>query len=462
MTKEAHESVSSTKNKSWWVKSFIKKATAPLIAAALLASCSSSNGSTQPETKMIQIGQWATLSSVVKDSLWLPEDVTSDPKLCRALIDNIASQNDIDDINMINLNDVLTINMDSLYQTIDNYQADTMWIPDQWKNNEQREVIENVSYTTIHSLDEFKNSDNYLIKKIYKDNNINWKFFEALKKGYSIKFLNPRETKDAKSLSVDEITKPNEVVGNELSGKKFVLDPGHGSLDTWALGLAQYWDAANKEKVVVYESAIMMDLAYRIARELRAHWAKVELTHYMNRRWILDVKDIPPCSRVFNDQWEEVFQDIWNWTNQDSKWNYFNADWKYLKKRATIANQYNPNLMVSLHADMLRSWDIVDDQTKILSIKYDERQGINESKVIADQLLNNWFWYYYNGKLSQDVKRDTANQMLWVLKTAQSPAVLVEFWNISQESQAYILRENTKREELAKNFASALIKVYKK
>ena len=62
MTKEAHESVSSTKNKSWWVKSFIKKATAPLIAAALLASCSSSNGSTQPETKMIQIGQWATLS----------------------------------------------------------------------------------------------------------------------------------------------------------------------------------------------------------------------------------------------------------------------------------------------------------------------------------------------------------------------------------------------------------------
>ena len=462
MTKETHESVSSTKNKSWWVKSFIKKATAPLIAAALLASCSSSNGSTQPETKMIQIGQWATLSSVVKDSLWLPEDVTSDPKLCRALIDNIASQNDIDDINMINLNDVLTINMDSLYQTIDNYQADTMWIPDQWKNNEQREVIENVSYTTIHSLDEFKNSDNYLIKKIYKDNNINWKFFEALKKGYSIKFLNPRETKDSKSLSLDEITKPKEVVGNELSGKKFVLDPGHGSLDTWALGLAQYWDAANKEKVVVYESAIMMDLAYRIARELRAHWAKVELTHYMNRRWILDVKDIPPCSRVFNEQWEEVFQDIWNWTNQDSKWNYFNADWKYLKKRATIANQYTPNLMVSLHADMLRSWDIVDDQTKILSIKYDERQGVNESKVIADQLLNNWFWYYYNGKLSQDVKRDTANQRLWVLKTAQSPAVLVEFWNISQESQAYILRENTKREELAKNFAAALIKVYKK
>jgi hypothetical protein len=42
------------------------------------------------------------------------------------LIDNIASQNDIEDVNKINLDDVLTINMDSLYQTIDNYQADSM------------------------------------------------------------------------------------------------------------------------------------------------------------------------------------------------------------------------------------------------------------------------------------------------------------------------------------------------
>jgi hypothetical protein len=33
---------------------------------------------------------------------------------------------------------------------------------------------------------------------------------------------------------------------------------------------------------------------------------------------------------------------------------------------------------------------------------------------------------------------------------------------MSQESQAFILREPTKREELAKNFVSSLIKVYKK
>jgi hypothetical protein len=33
-----------------------------------------------------------------------------------------------------------------------------------------------------------------------------------LNNGYSIKFLNPRETKDAPALSVDEITKPSEIV----------------------------------------------------------------------------------------------------------------------------------------------------------------------------------------------------------------------------------------------------------
>ena len=441
-------------------KRFIRKFGAPLIVATLLASCSPSSNT---NTRTITIWKWTTLTSIVKDSLWLSNDVTSDQKLCRILVKNIAQQNNIEDANKIKLNDILTINMDSINNDIKNYQGDTLWISNEWNKKEQREVIENISYTTIHSLDEFKNSDNYLIKKIYRDNNINWKFFEALKNGYSIKFLNPRESKDTPTLSVDEITKPKEIVGNELSGKTFVLDPGHGSLDTWAIWLAQYWDESNKEKVAVYESAVMMDLAYRIARELKAHGAKVKLTHHMNRRGILDVKDLPPCSRAFDEKWNEVFQDIWDGVDDNSKWNYFNAEGQYLTKRATLANKHNPNLFVSLHADMLRQWNKIDDKTKILSIKYDERQVWNEvSKELAKQLLNNWFGYYYQGNLSPDINRDVAQQHLWVLRPTTSPAILIEFGNISQESQAYILREHTKREELAKNFVSSLIKVYKK
>ena len=84
------------------------------------------------------------------------------------------------------------------------------------------------------------------------------------------------------------------------------------------------------------------------------------------------------------------------------------------------------------------------------------------SKELAKQLLNNGFWYYFNGKLAGDVKRDVVQQHLGAIRPSKSPAILVEFWNMSQESQAYILREYTKREELAKNFVSSLIKVYKK
>ena len=463
MNRESYDNVSSSKNQTnWKITSFIKKAMAPVITTVLLASCSPTNTSTTQETKTIQIGQWATLSSVVKDSLWLSQDVTSDPKLCKLLIDNIAEQNNIQDIDRIKLDQVLKIDMDSLQNVIETYQADTLWIPKKWEVKEQREIIENVSYTTIHSVKEFNNSDNFLIKKISSDEKIKWKFIKVLKEWYSIKFLNPRETVDSPTFPLDEITKPKEILGNELNGKEFVLDPGHGSLDTWAIWLAQYWDSVNKEKVVVYESAVMMDLTYRIARELRAHGAKVKLTHYMNRRGIMDIKDLPPCSRTFNDKWEEIYQDIWDWVDKNSKWNLFGAGKKPLTKRGEISNKYLPDLFVSLHADMLPKWDSIDDKSKILSIKYDARQQNESSKKIASQLLNNWFGYYYQWKLAQDVKRDVIEQHLRVLNTAKSPAVLIEFWNISQESQAYILREYSKREELAKNFVSSLIKVYKK
>ncbi len=440
-------------------KRFLRRAAAPFLVAALISSCSPSSNS---GTKTVTIWKWTTLTTVVKDSLWLSDDVTSDPKLCRILVENIAQQNNIEDANKIKLNDTLTINMDSINNEIKNYQAKSLWIPKEWSKKEWKESINNASYTTIHSLEEFKNSDNYLIKKIYKDKNINWKFIEALKDGYSIRFLNPRETKDSPSLSVDEITKPKEIVGSELKGKKFVLDPGHGSMDTWALGLTQYGDKSKKEKVVVYESAIMMDLTYRIARELRAHWAEVELTHHMNKRGILDIKDLPPCSRLFDKNWNELYQDVWDGADENSDWSFFNASGKYLTERAHIANKHQPNLFVSLHADLLRSWNKIDDQSKILSIKYDERQNNPESERLARQLLNNGFWYYYNGKLAGDIQRDVSSQKLWVLRPTTAPAILIETWNISNENQAYILREYSNRQKFAENFVSALIKSYKK
>lgn len=487
MSKEFHEWLSSSKNKSGWkVMSFIKKASAPLIAAALMASCSSSN-SEQNNIQSIQIWKWATLSSIVKDSLWLDSTLTSDPKLCRILIDNIAEQNNIKDVNTIRLNDTLIVNMDSIKNVIEKYQSDSLWIPANWtstkdkgiagskeKGKQWKSLDKNLEgetkYITIHSVEEFNSSNAHLVKKLREDKSKYSIIINNLKKWYSIKFLNQIETKNSPSLSVDEITKPKEILWNELKGKKFVLDPWHWSVDIWLPWLANYWPKENKEKIIVYESALMMDLTYRVARELRAHWAEVHLTHYMNRRWIMDTKDLPPCSMVYDQNWNETYQDIWDWDNKDlvgqvfwitKKWKDWknHGDWS-LEKRATIANKYNPDLYVSFHIDY--PWN---DKLKLLDILYSNLQkNKKKSKEIWEKLFNNWFWYYYNWKLNEWVSRwiKLRKKWLWALNWSKSPAILIETWNAYNESQAYILREYTKRDELAKNFVSSLIKVYKK
>jgi len=211
MEKEAQEKISTSNNKFWWkFMSFIRRWTTVLLVATMIG-CSNSN------TKIIKIWKWTNLTSIVKDSLWLSEDVTSDPELCKILIDNIAQQNNITDVNKISVNDTLTINMDALNTLISAYQTDTSSTSKQRNNKEKKEVV-NKSYITIHSVDEFKNSKNYLVKKIYLDPNINWKFLQALEDWYTIHFLNSIETKNSPALLLDDITKPNEILGDELNG----------------------------------------------------------------------------------------------------------------------------------------------------------------------------------------------------------------------------------------------------
>jgi hypothetical protein len=56
----------------------------------------------------------------------LDGDVVSDPKLCKILVDNIAEQNNIKDVNKIRLNDELVIDMGSIHDAIKSYQGDTL------------------------------------------------------------------------------------------------------------------------------------------------------------------------------------------------------------------------------------------------------------------------------------------------------------------------------------------------
>gem|GEM_PF-4714022 len=63
--------------------------------------------------------------------------------------------------------------------------------------------------------------------------------------------------------------------------------------------------------IAIYESPVVMDMTYRIAKLIRSHGGEVVFTHYYNKRPILDQKDLPPASRIFDTHGQEKFQDIW-------------------------------------------------------------------------------------------------------------------------------------------------------
>lgn len=315
------------------------------------------------------------------------------------------------------------------------------------------------TYSHIGSISEFANSNNYLVKKLYRDPSTR-KLFEAqLKNGYSVIVPHEIEDKSSKSLSVDEITAPEKIVDNSLKWKTFVLDPGHWSMDTGAIGFAQYGDKEDKKKVTVYEAPVMMDIAYRVGKLIREHWGNVVLTHHANKRWIANITDLPPVSRVFNKEWSEVYQDIWHGTGKESTGDAFNADWKYLQKRANISNNTKwANLFLSLHADIqMKGW-AADTESKILTLLHQEWR--EKDKALAWRMFENGLWYYYNWKLAWDIDRKVSERRLSVLKNNTRPALLIELANMSQENQAYYLRTAENRQRLAQTLVDVLIKTY--
>ena len=106
---------------------------------------------------------------------------------------------------------------------------------------------------------------------------------------------------------------------------------------------------------------------------------------------------------------------------------------------------------------MLMNWNKVDDQQKILSIKYDERQQNENSQKRAQELLDNGFWYD-NETTGNNVKKTVDDMKLYVLHPKKYPAILVECWNLSQKDQTFTLRNPNGREALAKSFVSSLLK----
>jgi N-acetylmuramoyl-L-alanine amidase len=319
---------------------------------------------------------------------------------------------------------------------------------------------QNPSYTTISSLEDMNSATDYTAQKACKDCNkdrngfktIGLQIKDMINQWYTVYIPKSIETKNSPSFDIKDITKPEKTLSNKLAWKTFILDPWHGSSDPGAIWIAQYWDEKNKEKVLVYEAPVVMDITYRVAQLMRAHGAKVEFTHYANKRSVSNQKDLAPVSRIMKNG-TEAFQDIWHGASTTSEWDFWKAnDWS-LPKRGKIGNNIkDPSLFISFHAD-------IEGTQKLLSIKHTHNEP--ESKKAAQTIMDNWFAYTYNGKVANDVHYSVDEQWLWILKAYNWVWFLVELGNLGNTDQAYTLRDPQKRQLLAENFVKALLATYK-
>lgn len=429
----------------------LKKNAMVIMAAAWLFHACNQKIET-PTMKYSIIEQWDNVRKIIKDKRWI-EISNADND---TIVQQVIAYNQLDKDGNIKPWDTLWI-PNHLINKVNNLseqepKTDDLW----WKDPEQENIQHWYSKITKKT---FSTSNDYLVKKLYNDNNVRNRIEKLLNDWYAILIPKETETKDSKIINLQQTIKPKNIISNTLKGKTITLDPWHGWMDVWAIGIAQYGDSNNKEKVVVYESAVVMDIVYRIAQGLQEHGAQVNLTHFYSTRGISTQKDLPPAQRFFQ-KWEESYQDIRTTThnnNSSQKWEVIKA--KMLKKRSQIANTNNSNLFISFHADIIVwSWWKIDEQSKIMSIKVWEWK--TQSKDIAQSLLENWFWYYYNNTKSSVVKHDVANQNLGVLKDLQSPGLLVELWNMANTDQAYYFRTPDNRQKIADSFVKALVKNY--
>ena len=131
-----------------------------------------------------------------------------------------------------------------------------------------------------------------------------------------------------------------EVLSEELKGKVFVLDPGHGWPDLWAHPIARDADKnpikdlnsavkvisvwktqrvtpwSGSDNLHVYESLVVVDVAYRLAKMLRQKWADVYITRFNKTTGIMNDANMT-TPKVTDDVYSDTGQS-WKFTN---RWN---------------------------------------------------------------------------------------------------------------------------------------------
>lgn len=272
-----------------------------------------------------------------------------------------------------------------------------------------------------------------------------------------------------------------EVLSDELKGKVFVLDPGHGWPDLWAHPIARNGDGNPIEDtnsavkyisdgktqrvrrwewsdyLHVYESMVVVDIAYRMALMLRERWADVYITRYNKTTGIID-----QANMTTPDTADDIYSDTWE------SWEYSRDGNKIrLRRGVEIANAVLKESWVtqenifffSLHADA---------QAKGLNLPiiykyYDGRSGVSpEWRNFARELASNTQFRW------QDALAD--GQGLYIVHPGYNEiqnALLIEIANMNDPWSAYILRQPGSdkirwRQQVAEALVNGLLETFSK
>lgn len=257
-----------------------------------------------------------------------------------------------------------------------------------------------------------------------------------------------------------------EVLGDALKGKVFILDPGHGGPDLWAHPIARdgngnpindpqsqikvardrngNLDEGKTQRVAsgngddflhVYESLVVTDVSYRLAKLLREQGAEVYITRYNKTTGIID-----SANMTTPDIADDIYSDTltsWvyssNGQNKRLQHGVKIAKKIYKEKIDQELNLSKDVYFLSLHADSLST----HENAPIVFKYYEWRDGISQlGKDFAQKLASNTEF--------REIPAQADGQWLYIVNPRNNDipnSLLIELGNMHNPGTAYILRQ---------------------
>lgn len=190
-----------------------------------------------------------------------------------------------------------------------------------------------------------------------------------------------------------------------LFNRVIYLDPGHGGVDPGSI----YKD--------IYEKDINLEICEKLNEELTKQGAVVYMTRYGDY----------DLSRI----------------------NYGERKKSDLNNRATIINESDADMYISIHLNSVSSSTWHGAQ-----VFYDD---VNDDNLEIANLFQERFKKYLNSKREvKEIKNMLLNRKVTI------PGVLIEVGFLSNSNDRYLLRQTWYQEKIAKNISEVLIEYYHK